>query len=247
MNPLMPRRPQRWRRWLCAALVVAACLLMTGAGFWQLQRGYAKQAMLDRQAQQQRAVAIAVTEVGPAGPVRPVFATGGYAMLPPLLLDGQSHQRRPGTAVWNVFEVADGSRVLVNRGWQADIGGCAATPEPAPTVSEVRGLWRALPVPGMRLNSQKSLCDLPPGSLPSSAYYPTVQELRCLYGPKLRDGLLDLNPDAPGALIAMTQAAAAIAVPPARHYGYAAQWWIFALTLGVLSYRLSRSPASFLP
>jgi len=244
MTPKNPRRPQVWIRWITAAVVIAACVLMTGAGFWQFQRGQAKQAMLDHQTQQQSAVAIAISDAGPAAAARPVLAQGSYSALPALLLDGQSHQRRPGTAVWNVFEVADGSRILVNRGWQADVAGRAATPTPAPTVREVRGIWRALPAPGMRLQSQKSLCDLPNGTLPAAAYYPTLQELRCLYGPTLRDGLLDLKPDAPGALIPMTQAAAAVAVPPARHYGYAAQWWVFALTLALLSFRLSRSSPS---
>ena len=225
---------------LLTLVVALACAGMTALGFWQLARGQAKQRLLDGEARAATSAPQPLAALGAAGQgVRPAFAEGRYAAEPGLLLDGQSHARTPGVAAWNVFELADGSRVLVNRGWLPQVQGAAPPLPAAPAASRIEGGWRALPAPGMRLSAQVSLC-APGVARPVLVSYPTIAELRCLYGPKLREGLLDLAPNSAGAFTPMPLAAAAQAVPPSRHYGYAAQWWAFAATLAVLSFKLSR-------
>ena len=217
-------------------------LLMSGLGVWQLQRGQAKQRLIDQHAAAQLAEPVDVRTAAPASSaVQKVFASGHYSAEPAVLLDNQTHQRQPGVLVLNAFVLADGSSVLVNRGWvPLARGEPPAVTAPSTEEQRIDGLWHAIPVAAMHLGGPSTLCT-PGAARPRAVNYPSLAELRCLFGrgSALRDGLLDLSPNAPEGFVRDRSSSAAEAVPPSRHYGYAAQWWAFAATLLVLFFRYS--------
>ena len=221
---------------------MAGVVLMSGLGVWQLQRGQAKQRLIDQHDAALSAEAVSVSAAAPASTaVQKVFATGHYTTDPALLLDNQTHRREPGVVVLNAFALADGSTVLVNRGWVPLANGEPPTVvAPAINAQRIEGLWHSIPVAAMHLGGPSTLCT-PGAARPRAVNYPSFAELRCLFGgnSKLRDGLLDLSPQADYGFVRDTASAAAEAVPPSRHYGYAAQWWAFAATLLVLFFRYS--------
>lgn len=230
-------RPPLWA--LAGTLLLGSALV--SLGFWQYGRGQAKQQLLDLHAE---SGALAPTRLvaglspPPPGQMRRVVVEGEYLPGPGLLLDNQSHQRRPGAHAWSPFQLADGSRVLVDRGWLP----LAEAPTPPPAGAQrLTGNWRALPRPGMRLGSQTLDC----AAVGERLTYPTLEQLRCRLGPELREGLLELDPAEPGGFVREWTPAGADAVPPQRHYGYAAQWWAFAATLLILFIKLNlrRAPA----
>jgi cytochrome oxidase assembly protein ShyY1 len=174
----------------------------------------------------------------PHGQMRRVVVQGEYRPSQGLLLDNQSHQRRPGVHAWTPFQLVDGSLILVDRGW-LPLADSPAAPPSGP--QQLLGNWRALPRPGLRLGGESADC----AAVGERLTYPTVEALRCRLGEGLREGLLELDPTAPGGYVRAWLPAAADAVPPQRHYGYAAQWWAFAATLLALFIKLNlrRVPA----
>jgi len=131
------------------------------------------------------------------------------------------------------LRLADGALLMVNRGWLPQSGvrsELPALPTPAGLVS-ISGYWRALPRPAMRLG--KGECVQPAAAArpwPRIVDYPTIEDLHCLYGEQVLAGELLLAADAPGGFARDWRALPA-EMPPARHYGYAAQWFAFAATL----------------
>lgn len=199
---------------------LAACILVVilGAalGRWQVSRGQSRQLYLDELAAQ-----------------APQQALGIYLASRQLLLDGQSHAGAPGFHVWTPLQLAGGELLIVDRGW---------VPQPAPAlpapVGEVRvaGRWRPLPQPAIRLKDANAC---PAASFPAIVEYPSAAELRCLLGAAVRDGVLQLDPQAPGGFVRDWSEAG---FPPARHYAYAAQWFGLALVAAVMGVRLIRRP-----
>jgi cytochrome oxidase assembly protein ShyY1 len=209
-----------------------ACALMARLGVWQLHRGDQKKAM-----QQQYAAAAAQPPITLSGATPPpaelgavaAQAKGAYVADHQMLLDGQGHGEASGYDVWTPLRLADGGLVIVNRGWVGegpDRRALAALDAPAGEVT-VRGLWRALPEPGMRLGTETCA---PPAAWPIAVEYPTAAQLHCYYGADVAAGELLLNPAEPGGYI-REWTLTTPGFPPERHYAYAAQWFAFALTL----------------
>lgn len=217
-------RPPLW-----ATLLTAAGVASFGAlGVWQSQRGLQK-ARFQAQLEQAPAGSAALSSRSAPGEDfawRRVTAAGRYVDERTLLLDGQGHQGRPGRHVWTPLRLADGTLVLVDRGWIAL--DAPATAAPAGDVV-VQGLWRSLPRPGLRLESHGNCPEA--RKFPAVVQYPTTADLACLLGEPALNGVLLLDARAPGGYV---RAWAAAGLPPARHYAYAAQWFALALTALVL-------------
>lgn len=228
-------------RWSVSLATVVLGALMVWAGGWQLRRGFEKHALLAAHAEALRSTPkpIATLPDAPARGLRlPATAQGVYRPEQSLLLDNQSHEHRPGVHVWTALQLDDGSRVVIDRGWIP----LDQTPSPPPAGPQtISGLWRALPQPGLRLGVAVGDCQPLAGG--SRVNYPDIAQLRCQWGSALRDGLLELDPALPGGFV-RTWAAEAEAVPPSRHFAYAAQWWLFSATLLFFYIRLNlRRPA----
>lgn len=225
-------RPAWW------AVIVVALLsaLMIALGVWQLQRGFAKRALLDRyqQAGTRTPVALDADRAARRDEVERAIARGRYDGAHQLLLDNQSHDGVPGYDVWTPLLQDDGSTVVVDRGWiphdTAQVPDALAVPA---TAVEVRGFWRTPPVPGMRLKTDN--CAALPW--PRTVQFPTLADLRCLYGARVAPGVLLMDPAEPDGFVRDWQTAPEL--NPARHYGYAGQWFAFTLTLLVIFFKMS--------
>jgi surfeit locus 1 family protein len=221
--------------WAWGAYLPLLALLLALGG-WQASRGLTKQTL--------DADAAAPLEMRPWNPdlaprITPplqVTVNGRYRDAPVLLLDNQSYQRRPGLHVWSVFEPAEGPLVMVSRGWVPWHGGRAQLPDllPTPDDTVVTGLWRPLPRPGLTLLQPPCA---PGTDGPQLVNYPQVDTLRCLLQAPVADGIILLPPDPERAEV--RQWSLTEAVPATRHFGYAAQWFMFAAVLSFFFVRMN--------
>lgn len=202
----------------CALIAAGGCAL----GAWQISRGHDRAAYLDALAAQ-----------------APQRVRGVYLADRQFLLDGQAHDGNPGYHVWTPLKLASGELLMVDRGWVPTTPALRDVPAgtlDAPTGEvEVSGRWRPLPQPAIRLAAAQPDC--PAHEFPRLVQYPAAAELRCLLGAEVRDGVLQLDPVAPGGFVRQWNEAG---FPPARHYAYAAQWFGLALVAAVMGVRLFR-------
>lgn len=210
------------------------------AGVWQIQRGQAKQRMLTQRAAASKTPARPLTRVlakGSASAPSALYGqdfevTGHYDSQHQILLANQIFRGRVGYRVWTPLILADGRRVLVDRGWVPMASGGRDDP-PTPPVPQgkvsVEGLFKALPKPGIRLGPQPS-CQ--PTVWPRVLNYPTIETVRCLYGTPVIGGLILLSEAAPHGFARNWQRN--VGMPPMRHYGYAVQWFAMAVAVVVV-------------
>jgi surfeit locus 1 family protein len=231
-------RPPLWSVFGTAA----GCALMLYLGQWQVHRGQAKSG-LDLQyaaAARQAPVELNTVSTPPPGlTAQAVSLRGEYLGERQLLLDDQVHGDTPGYDVWTPLRLAGGGLVMINRGWippGIDRRHLPAVPAPAGPV-RLRGLWRSLPAPGLRLASG-CVPGQAPADWPRLVLYPTAADLACFYGEALLPGEVLLDPEAPDGYVREWRLATP-GFPPARHYAYAAQWFAFSLTLLVLFIKLN--------
>lgn len=107
-------------RWVIGTvLVVAVVVAMANLGFWQLRRHDERQAFNERL--EERTAEVIPFERAPAdtdeAELRRVRATGVYEPDGEVLLRFRSRNGLPGHHVLTPLRLADGSAVVVNRGW----------------------------------------------------------------------------------------------------------------------------------
>ena len=220
-------RPPLWA-WLLTPLLAAG---MTTAGFWQYGRGIDKQALIAARAQavgESARPLLADARAPSAGERRAVTVEGVYVPELTVQLDNQPHRDRPGVHVWTPLRLATGEIVIIDRGW---LPLDAVTTAPLTGPQSVKGHWRRLPTPGMRLGESGPGCISP---RPARVTYPDLAAVRCLFGDATLDGVLELDAAAPGGFVREWETSGAMEIPPSRHFAYAGQWWFFTLTLIVL-------------
>ncbi|MEO6064243.1 MAG: SURF1 family protein [Lysobacterales bacterium] len=216
--------------WAVAAFALAAFFVMLGQ--WQLGRAREKELMLVAVGNaERRAPNILSGRVAP-GPERPVriAARGHFDAAREVLLDNQSEGGKSGVRVLTLFRLdGAGSQLLIDRGWlvvdPVTRMPTAIVAPPAGSV-DVRGLLTALPGVGVRMGD---------AAIDTFAPHPLVnyldqQALRDAFGPTLIDGLLRLDPDVAGGFSRKYQPVP-VQMPPARHRGYALQWFALAGTV----------------
>ncbi len=232
-------KPPLWSL-LPTALVLA---LFVTLGSWQLSRAHQKEAL---QAAFDAAGSAAVTVLparippGDALSTHRVRTEGTFDASHQLLLDNQTRAQVPGYRVWTPLRRADGSWLIVDRGWVAADPDRGRLPsiDVAGDVREVSGFWRPLPEPGLRLASDPCVAS----GFPRVVSYPTREQLACVLGAPVADGVMLLDAALPDGYV--REWTLPNPVPPARHYAYAAQWFAFAATLLFLfiKYSLKRLP-----
>lgn len=226
-----------WRftpRWYSVLLTALALPLFTSLGFWQWHRGQARQAQWDEFARGD-APAIQASAASLAG--LPRFARVQIEGVPDgerqFLLENISHRGAPGYYVLTVLRLAEGSRLLVNRGWVPFTGfreqlPDVRLPEGAQDAWTVSGRIGGLPVAGLASGQVG-----PPllGTWPRVASFPAREQLEASYGAPLLPVVLLLDDgETPGYL----REWAPSGLPPERHVGYAVQWWALAVLLAGL-------------
>lgn len=225
------------RRWLgLAAVTVVAALAMWWLGGWQLDRYREKSARNSRIDQASVAAPVPVREVltlgtPPAASARytRVAAVGRYDPSGEILVRGRTVDGRVGFEVVTPLVLADGTALLVSRGWVP--AGIDASAEPAvpPAPSgqvEVVGTLR-LPESGPagrvdRGGSRLRVRTIDPARIAPALPYPLLGG----YVTTRQDGLIPIEVRYEGTL---------------QSGGYALQWWIFAVMavagFGYLVYR----------
>jgi surfeit locus 1 family protein len=231
-------RPPRWS-WLVLLPILA---LLLGLGGWQLRRAHEKEMILAAYGEAARRQPADLRADAPPARDLPVGARarGAYLGDEQLLLDNQSHDGRPGYHVWTPMRLAAGGLIVVDRGWieRSAADAMPQPPTPSAAATEVRGLWRTLPRPGLRLATAAATRIT---EFPAQVEYPTAADLSALLGEPVVDGVLLLDPAEPDGFVREWNPIATL--PPSRHYGYAVQWFGLAAALLVLFVVVNRKPA----
>ena len=153
------------------------------------------------------------------------------------LMDNWLHKGQPGYEVLVPFELsADGTIMLVNRGWVSRRGASNLTLPDSEQERVVRGQLY-LPQKGFTLGSTYS------GEVrwPLTILYYDMAVLSKALGSNIDAAVLVLDPSDGQSLVRIWQPGN---VAPARHYGYAVQWWGLALTLIIFGFIWRRSADS---
>lgn len=231
------RAPRRFRPPLWATLLTVLLLaVMVSLGFWQLDRAEQKQQMLDDFEAAAEGAPEPLDKPAPAADDAPahVRVAGRFQSDGQLLLDNQIREGRAGVRVWTPLRRDSGEIILVDRGWVA-----APRRDGLPDITvgtgkrQLSGLWRPLPQAGFSLGNR--LCDKP--DTPQRVQYPRVEEIACRFDVPVADGLLLLHPEAPDGFLRQWRPDH---LDPSVHWGYALQWFGFAVALLVIFFVVNR-------
>jgi surfeit locus 1 family protein len=213
-------------RWYFILLTAAAVPGFIALGFWQLHRGEHRREVWQ---QFERSDVEAIEANSSTLAKLPVFTRvrvwGQFDAAHQVLLDNISHEGQPGYEVLTVLRLADGSALLVNRGWLPFTGYRDRLPDitfelPA---GYVTGRLSTLPVPGMAAGRQAPATS---GPWPRVTSFPQHVDIESALGGKLLPPVLLLDAGSgPGYLRAWQ----APGISPDRNFSYAFQWWLFAL------------------
>ncbi len=219
-------------------LALMAMVTMIGLGLWQLERAAQKEALFERFEQALIGQSDRVrsgTEIKrlaerAEGPVyEPVRVQGRYDARRQFVMENRPRDGQDGYEILTPLRLADGTIVIVNRGWLPRLRTRSELPAIAleSTQVEVSGLLSRFPRPGLRIGPSV----MSEQGWPRRVNYPRagdlaaeldepVAPLMLLLGPEESQGYQrDWRPSVPG---------------PMRHYGYAVQWFGMALALLVI-------------
>lgn len=233
-------KPPWWAIALVVIAVPAFCLLSV----WQLQRADYKEQLL---AAQKKARDIGPQTMAPAAAARsahdqsskPVYGrrytvTGRYDAEHQILLNDQSRGQQLGYRVWTPLVMANGIRVMVNRGWIPKPDDTSTSPPELSAPSgqvQILGYWRGLPEPGLNFGARGNYCS--GTQWPKRLNYPVHDKVACQYKTAVADGLLLLDPDESGGF-SRDWDTDRVGLRPYVHYIYAAQWLLMGLAALVI-------------
>lgn len=222
--------------WRTTLFVVAMVPLLAALGFWQLSRAAEKSAIArEFEAKREQAPAL-LPELTGASPAelayRPVSLTGRFREREYFLLDNRMVQGRYGNEVLGVFELEDSDQlVLVNRGWVVADAGRRSLPEISPVPGRVTVLGQVYVAPG----KPYTLADKPLAEgWPKRVQAVQADKLAVALGlapERLFPYPVRLEADQAGAFYIDWPV---VNVSPAKHIGYAVQWFTMAAVLALI-------------
>jgi surfeit locus 1 family protein len=168
---------------------------------------------------------------------RRVSLAGEYRSDQQFLAEGLSHAGRPGLHVLTPFRLGNEGIIMVNRGWIPETRTRTDYPDLSvdQSLRTIAGRIVPFPQPGLRLDSEPGI------SWPRRIVYPTSQDIAAALGAGVYPHMIWLDADADDGFV---RAWTPSEFGPARHIGYAVQWFGMATALVliyiVLRFRRSR-------
>ncbi|MGD9592244.1 MAG: SURF1 family protein [Candidatus Berkiella sp.] len=221
-----------------AAIILLIALLITllvGLGFWQLSRANQKEALLAQLQQGQRQSVLESSALSEKTPQDLRFSRitlqGKFLNERTILLDNKTNNAVPGYHVFVPFSLSDGQLVLINRGWIPLGASRQHIPNPEAVKGEVTiegYLDFAYRNPFINNALETSAI-----SWPLRIQQLDLALIEQLTGRKLYKMLVILDKKSPFAFEPPT--IISDQMPPARHRGYAFQWFSLAALLFLLS------------
>lgn len=232
----MRRHFNAQRQLLPALAALAAILLFTRLGFWQLERAGEKQVMQSAYRDQIRAApvdlaqAAALRDRAQAMHWRRCILSGSYDPHRVFLLDNQVYRGAVGYQVFSRFILQDGVSVLVDRGWAA----APETRSEAPQIGAIAGPLTLTGVAGPEPVTGIELAPDVPEDMGGNLFRVQRIDLAQIAegtGRPLLPYVVRLDPDTPGALV---RNGPEPGFNRERHLGYAYQWFALAATVLVI-------------
>lgn len=226
-----PRRLRFAPRPVATVVTAIAVLLFAALGNWQLGRAAEKRALQEGFSRAGPVLPLPPASV-PAARYQRVAARGNYDPGHQFLLDNMSESGLAGMHVLTPLLLADGSAVLVNRGWVPFGATRAVFPDVsvAAGTRTLGGRLDQLPRPPIRLEAQST------SGWPRLVSYPQIAELAAALGRELYPQVILLDPQEPGGY---ARNWAVAGTTPVRHLGYAIQWFAFAATAVAIWFALA--------
>jgi len=214
------------------AFVMVFLPLTIALGFWQLHRAGEKRLLLEEHRVRQFATPVTVTGLQPEEDqqYRQVRQRGHFENERTILLDNRIRQGRPGYEVVTLFQPEGWDYlVAVNRGWLASGLDRSVKPRVPPVAGEVTvsGYLYRSPGKPFALAAEQWR-----GDWPLVVQNLVVEDLATARGLRVFPWQLRLEAGSPGALLPGWNV---VNVQPAKHLGYAVQWFAMATALVVLS------------
>jgi cytochrome oxidase assembly protein ShyY1 len=221
--------------WRITALTAVLFPLLIGLGFWQLDRAEEKAALAEAFDARSRAEPAPLDEALWRNPPEqlaylPVVATGRFVAGQHLLLDNRILDGRFGYEVVSQLELDNGSgRVLVNRGWLPGDAARLQLPEIPEVDGPVELSGHLYIAPGKPyLLAEQRLDGAWPRRLQALEMDKLAPALSAELGQTVAPYSLRIDAGQPGALAVAWQV---VNVSPAKHRGYAVQWFTMAVVL----------------
>jgi surfeit locus 1 family protein len=231
------RRPS----WFAVLLTLAGMAIFVRLGVWQLDRAAYKEQLLRRFATASSAPLrdfAGVQSGAPADSDPHVRVRGWFVSDRYYLIDDQIHADRVGTQVYAPFQPRGESRVLlVDLGFLAHGNGGERLPHLPPLADgavTLTGLYAPPPATGLRLGGNALAKQ---SQWPKLAVYLDLDQVAADLHASLYPRVLLLDPDPATPYVRQWTPAT---MPPARHRGYAFQWFSFAFAALVIFLILHR-------
>jgi len=228
---------RRWHRpaWWAVLLTLAAMMLFTRLGVWQLDRAASARSVMAAFADAASSEPVEFATPGAFAPERypHVRVRGHFVADRTYLRDEQMRDGRLGVEAYAVFapegQAADAAHapvLLIDRGWVSKAvgdSGQTALPTLPHDIVALRGIYAPFPGNGLRVGGnalQKQ------GAWPKLTLAIDADEIAADLGRPLFSGVLLLDSDAASGFV---RTWTPNAMPPERHQGYALQWFAFAI------------------
>jgi surfeit locus 1 family protein len=203
------------------------CAIFIRLGFWQWDRGNARQAQwteFTRGADE--AIALDAHGIDTVRRFQRVTVVGELDTEHQFLLDNRTHDGRAGYEVLTPLDRTDGRIALVDRGWVPFTGSRKKLPDVTlPRRGQVTVTGRADDLPSGGLAMGRAAPALG-GDWPKVTSYPTMNELSAALGRPLEPRIVLLDAREPDGYVRDWQPPG---MQPIRHWSYAIQWWAFAV------------------
>ena len=211
-------------------LLLSLCLLplLLMLGFWQLDRAEEKQRILNHYNMNQQAAPATIADLSAQADLqyRGAWLEGELDSSRRLILDNRVKSGRPGYEILEPLTI-DGfeQKILVNRGWVPASMDRAVLPEVEVMQGQIqlRGYFYQS-LDGYRLDDGIGLV----AGWPARVGWVSANRANSLFGEAFLPYQLRLDQDSPAAL---QTGWSTVSVQPAKHTGYAVQWFAMALVL----------------